>query len=186
MHGVTNTGQKVIGTDSVRGYQTDDELKFHNDGGDAFLLLCIRAAKEGGVSKLLSAAALFNAILERRPDLAQVLQSPFYFDSRAQNPNDAAVQVVPIFIDYLDHLNVLYKRRYITTAQRFPDVPRLTESQVEALDLFDELCEDPSLHLAFSMQRGDMLVGNNYSILHSRTKYVDFDEPQHRRLMYRL
>src|SRR5690606_15952195 len=110
----------------------------------------------------------------------------FYFDSHAQNPNDAAVHVIPIFIDYLHHLNLLYKRCYITTFLRFPYVPRLTGSHVESLDLFDSPCEDPSLHLAFSMQRGDMLVGNNYSILHSRTKYVDFDEPQHRRLMYRL
>lgn len=186
LHSVTNTGKTIATSDTARGYETDDELKFHNDGGDVFMLLCLRTAREGGVSKLVSAAALFNAILDERPDLAAVLQQPFYFDSRAQNVNEKKVQVVPIFTEYMGYLNVLYKRRYIVTAQRFPDVPRLTPEQVEALDIFDRLCADPALQLSFSMQPGDIQIGNNYSILHSRTKYVDHDEPERRRHLYRL
>src|SRR5690606_20333934 len=96
LHSVTNTGKVVAGSDSVRGYETDDELNFHNDGGDAFVLLCRNISKEGGVSKLVSVGALFNAILDERPDLAEVLQQPFYFDARAQNINEKKVQVVPI------------------------------------------------------------------------------------------
>ncbi|HYG42397.1 MAG TPA: TauD/TfdA family dioxygenase [Bordetella sp.] len=186
LHSVTNTGKTVANSDTTRGYETDDELKFHNDGGDVFMLLCLRTAKAGGVSKLVSAGALFNAILDERPDLAAVLQQPFYFDSRAQNVNESKVQVVPIFTEYMGHLNVLYKRRYIVTAQRFPDIPRLTPEQVEALDIFDRLCADPALQLSFSMQPGDIQIGNNYSILHSRTKYVDHDEPERRRHLYRV
>src|SRR5690606_1717459 len=181
LHSVTNTGKVVAGSDSVRGYETDDELNFHNDGGDAFVLLCRNISKEGGVSKLVSVGALFNAILDERPDLAAVLQQPFYFDSRAQNLNESNVQVVPIFNEHEGYLNVLYKRRYLNTAQRFPEVPRLTEAQIEALDLFDRLCADPALHLAFEMQPGDIQIGNNYSVLHARTKYVDYDEPERRR-----
>lgn len=186
LHSVTNTGKTIVNSDSTRGYETDDELKFHNDGGDVFMLLCQRIAKEGGVSKLVSVGALFNAILAERPDLAQVLQQPYYFDSRAQNVNEKKVQVVPIFTEYMGRLNVLYKRRYIETAQRFPEVPRLTEEQIEALNLFDRLCSDPKLQLSFSMQPGDIQIGNNYSLLHSRTKYVDFDEPDRRRHLFRL
>lgn len=47
MHSVTNTHQRVEGSNEVRSYQTDDELTFHNDGGDAFMLLCLRTAKAG-------------------------------------------------------------------------------------------------------------------------------------------
>lgn len=186
LHSVTNTGKTIAASDTARGYETDDELKFHNDGGDVFMLLCLRTAKEGGVSKLVSAGALFNAILDERPDLAAVLQQPFHFDSRAQNVNESKVQVVPVFTEHQGYLNVLYKRRYIVTAQRFPDIPRLTPEQVEALDIFDRLCADPTLQLSFSMQPGDIQIGNNYSILHSRTKYVDHDDPQRRRHLYRL
>lgn len=186
LHSVTNTGKRIEGSDSTRGYETDDELKFHNDGGDAFMLLCLRTAKEGGISKLVSVGTLFNTILERRPDLAAVLQEPFYFDSRSQNPNDAKVQVVPVFTAHQGYLNVLYKRRYVEAAQRFEDVPRLTVLQREALDLFDQLCNSPDLNLSFSMQEGDIQIGNNYSVLHSRTSYTDHDDPALRRHLYRV
>ena len=45
------------------------------------------------------------------------------------------MQAVPIFSYHRGKLNVLYKRRFIETAQRFPEVPRLTARQIEALDI---------------------------------------------------
>ena len=96
MHQVTDTGKRVEGDNSTRGYETNDELMFHNDGGDAFMLLCMRTARTGGTSKLMSTGALFNEILRRRPDLARVVQQPFHFDSRAQNAADIKAQSVPI------------------------------------------------------------------------------------------
>jgi hypothetical protein len=186
MHSVTNTGKRVETSESTRGYETDDELRFHNDGGDAFMLLCLKTAREGGISKLMSVGTLFNAILARRPDLAEVLQQPFYFDARAQNPLAKKVQIVPVFVEHEGLLNVLYKRRYIETAQRFDDVPRLTPLQREALDLFDKMCADPTLHLAFTMEPGDIQIGNNYALLHSRTSYQDHDDVSLRRHLLRV
>ena len=81
---------------------------------------------------------------------------------------------------------MLYKRRYITLAQRFEDVPRLTPLQTEALDLLDQLCNDPDMHLEFTMQTGDILLGNNYATLHSRTSYQDHDDPALRRHLLRV
>jgi hypothetical protein len=186
MHSVTDTGKEVEVNESNRGYETDDELKFHNDGGDVFMLLCLRTALSGGISKLVSVGALFNEVLRRRPDLAAVLQEPFHFDARSQNPLGIRVQSVPIFNYHEGHLSALYKRRHITLAQRFPEVPRLTELQMEALDLLDELCNDPDMHLSFSMHPGDIQIGNNYSILHSRTKYNDHVEPERKRHLLRV
>ena len=185
MHQVTDTGKRVDGDNSTRGYETNDELHFHNDGGDAFMLLCVRAAQEGGMSKLVSVGALFNEMLRRRPDLARVAQQPFHFDSRSQNAAEK-VQVVPVFTWHAGRLNVLYKRRYIETGQRFPEVPRLTPAQVEALDLIDAICADPAFHLSFQMQQGDIQIGNNFSVLHSRTSYRDWPEADRRRLLLRV
>jgi hypothetical protein len=186
MHQVTDTGKSVQGSDSTRGFETNNELQFHNDGGDAFMLLCIRSAQSGGTSKLMSVGALFNEMLRRRPDLARVAQEPFHFDSRAQNPADLKVQSVPILTWYAGRLNALHKRRYIETAQRFPEVPRLTPQQWEVLDLIDEICADPAGHLSFDMQPGDMQIASNFSILHSRTEYQDFPEADRRRLLLRI
>lgn len=187
MHDITDTGKKVEGSDATRGFETNDELNFHNDGGDAFLLLCLRTARSGGVSKLLSVSAMFNEVLARRPDLARVLQEPFHFDARAQALSGAPrVQTVPILLHHAGHLSGLYKRRYIETGQRFEEVPRLTPLQIEALDLVDSICNDPDAHLSFEMEPGDIQIGNNYAVFHSRTRYQDHDEPEKRRHLLRV
>ena len=120
----------------------------------------MRPAKSGGVSKLMSAGALFNEILRRRPDLARVAQQPFHFDSRAQNPADVKVQSVPIFTWHAGHLNVLHKRGYIKTAQRFPEVPRLTGEQTEVLDMIEQRMGEIARHTAaaFGMECSFALV----------------------------
>jgi hypothetical protein len=116
LHDVRDTGQRVNTTDNVRSYQTNDELRFHNDGAGAFLLLCLRPAQSGGTSKLVSAVAVFNEIVRTRPDLAEVLQRPFHFDARGQHPEGLKVQSVPIFAFHGGRLSVLYKRNYIELA----------------------------------------------------------------------
>src|SRR5690606_6989485 len=84
MHSVTNTAMKVLTTNTVRSYHTDDELTFHNDGGDAFMLLCLRTAVSGGVSKLVSAATIYNEVRRRRPELLPLLEEPWHYDTRGQ------------------------------------------------------------------------------------------------------
>ena len=70
-------------------------------------------------------------------------------------------------------------RKNITAAQRdFPEVPRLTPEQIEALDLLDQLMADDSLCFSMWLERGDMQLLNSYVTLHSRTDFEDFDEPE--------
>jgi len=44
-------------------------LRFHTDRCDVVSLLCVRQARIGGHSQLVSTPAIHNAMLERRPDL---------------------------------------------------------------------------------------------------------------------
>ena len=52
---------------------SNGRLRFHTDRTDVVSLLCVRQARSGGVSKICSSAAVHNAMLERRPDLLEVL-----------------------------------------------------------------------------------------------------------------
>ena len=185
LHHVRDTG-KDLDTHHVRAYQTNRAIGYHNDGADVFLLLCLQAAPRGGRTKLVSSVAIFNQILERRPDLARVLQQPFYFDARGQQAEGRPpCQQVPIFNFHEGYLSVLYKREYIDLAQRFPQVPPLTARQNEALDLLDEICDEFALE--FDVGPGDILVANNYDMLHARSAYQDDDGPATRqRHMLRL
>lgn len=187
MHDIRDIGQKVETTANIRGFQTNDELHFHNDGGDAFMLLCLRTALSGGTSKLVSVAALFNRVLKDRPDLAEVLQQPFHFDARQQQASGRPkVQVVPLLLWHAGRLHAIHKRAYIRTAQRFEDVPRLTRAQEEALDLVDAICADPAFHLSFEMQPGDIQLGSNHAVFHSRTNYQDHADPALKRHLLRV
>ena len=186
LHVVTDTGATVKNSDNIRGFQTNQELQFHTDGGDAFGLLCVRPAKKGGLSKLVSSVAIFKEIERLRPDLAHELQKNFYFDTRAQNPNENKSQNVPVFIKHDGLVSALYKRQYIETAQRFSDVPKLTTKQIEALDMVDSLCNDAEFCFDIKLKPGDMEIANNATTFHSRENYQDYDDINKRRCMLRL
>jgi Taurine catabolism dioxygenase TauD, TfdA family len=83
-------------------------------------------------------------------------------------------------------LTGLYQRQYVDSAQRFPDAPRLTPAQVEALDLFDTLTNDPTLHLSMQLQPGDMQFVYNHGLLHDRTSFRDWPEAPKKRHLLRL
>ena len=186
LHVVTDTGVTVKSSDNIRGFQTNQELQFHTDGGDAFGLLCVRPAKEGGLSKLVSSVAIFKEIERLRPDLASELQENFYFDTRAQNPNESKFQSVPVFIKHDGLVSALYKRQYIETAQRFSEVPKLTVKQIEALNMVDTLCNNEEFCFDIKLRPGDMEVANNATTFHSRENYQDYDDIKKRRCMFRL
>ncbi len=170
-----------------RVYETNSEQVFHTDGGDMVMLLCRRAAKSGGTSRMVSAVTLFNEIIKRAPELAPVVQMPFHVDARGQQlPGRPRCQIHPIFIEHAGRMNVLHKRHYIDTAQRFEEVPALSEEQTRALDLIDEICTDPNVQLNFDMKPGDIQMASNFTILHSRDAFEDFPNLADRRHMLRL
>jgi hypothetical protein len=95
------------------------------------------------------------------------------------------VQISPIFNFFDGRLSALYKRRYLVSAQRFPEVPRLTEAQEQAIQLIEDICNDSTVQMNFYMQPGDVQIANNYSVLHARSKYEDFEDPSERRHLLR-
>ena len=54
------------------------------------------------------------------------------------------------------------------------------------MDLFDEIAGSDALRLDMEFDDGDIQILNNHWILHSRTVYEDFEEPERRRHLMRL
>jgi len=171
----------------ARGYQTRSHLPFHNDSTDVVGLLCLHEAKSGGESRIVSSTAIHNEILAERPDLWKVLCEPFCVDRRGEeSEGQKPFYVTPCFNMLHGKLFVRYNRNYIQTAQRLPEVPRLSAQQEEALEMMDSLCNDPRFYLDMSLEPGDMQFICNYVVLHSRTDYEDWPEPQRKRHLLRL
>lgn len=172
---------------NVRIYQTRERQTFHTDSADLVGLLCLQTAKEGGLSALVSAATLYNEMRARRPELATWMFAPVATDRRGEVPAGMKPYfTIPVLNWYAGSLSVIYQRQYIDSAQRFEDVPRLTPQQIEALDFFDALTDDPALNFTMALEVGDMQFVHNHALLHDRTGFVDWDEPERRRYLLRL
>lgn len=171
-----------------RGYNTNAGLDFHQDSCDIVALLCRRTAKSGGTSKVVSSIALKQEIQKRRPDLIPVLESPFFHSyQNTQDPSQPAYYRLPIFGNHPEYFAARTNRKNIMAAQRdFPEIPRLSAAQLEALDLLDELMPSDEFCYSMELERGDMQLLNNYVTLHSRTPFEDFEEPDLKRHLLRL
>jgi hypothetical protein len=172
---------------SVRIYQTNERQTYHTDSCDVVGLLCLQTAKRGGLSTLVSSITIFNEMRRRRPDLLALLFEPIATDRRGEVPAGMKPYFeIPVFNWHAGQLSAIYQRQYIDSAQRFADAPRLTSAQIEALDLFDDLANDPALHLHMEFRPGDIQFVHNHTLLHDRTAFEDRDEPERRRHLLRL
>lgn len=172
---------------NVRIYQTHERQTYHTDSCDIVGLLCLKTAKSGGLSALVSSTTIFNEMRKRRPDLLQQLFQPLATDRRGEVPEGQKPYFeIPVFNWHKGYLTAIYQRQYIDSAQRFADAPRLTPQQVEALDMFDQLANDPALNLFMEFKPGDVQLVHNHTMLHDRTGFEDWPEPERRRHLLRL
>jgi hypothetical protein len=172
---------------NVRIYQTRERQNYHTDSCDVVALLCLQRAKAGGLSSLVSSVTIFNEMREHRPDLARVLFEPIETDRRGEVPaGEKLFFSIPVFNWYSGLLSTIYHRNYIESARRFADVPPLTMEQLEALNLFDQLANDPALHFQMEFRPGDIQLVHNHTLLHDRTAFEDWPEPERKRHLLRL
>ncbi|HEY0993376.1 MAG TPA: TauD/TfdA family dioxygenase [Kofleriaceae bacterium] len=172
---------------ATRLYQTNQRQGFHTDSADVVALLCLRTAQRGGRSSLASAAAAFNAVHARAPELAGALFETVATDHRGEHPPGARPWFeIPVLSFLDDRLTVIYQRRYIDSAQRFTGAPQLDDRQRAALDALDTALDDPDLHLEMDLEPGDVQLVHNHQLLHDRTAFVDDPDPARRRHLLRL
>src|SRR5215467_6312257 len=185
---VYDLGQGLSATNpNLRSYATAERQNFHIDRCDVVALLCLRQAKSGGLSSIVSSMTVHNTIAQRRPDLLERLYQPFPVDRRGEVPEGKAPYFdAPVFNAYRGRVSVLYSRLHIGSAQRFPEARRLTAEDIEALDMLTELAGDPELRLDMNFMPGDIQFLHNHTILHARSGYEDWPEPERKRHLLRL
>ena len=184
---IYDLGGSSANNPNIRSYATSERQSFHIDRCDVVALLCLRRAKSGGLSAIVSSMTLHNVMAERRPDLLERLYQPLPIDRRGEVPEGKApFYEAPVFNEYAGRLSVLYSRLHIGSAQRFPEARRLTPEDIEALDMLAELAGDPELRLDMTFMPGDIQFLHNHTILHARTGYEDWPEVERKRHLLRL
>lgn len=171
----------------AEAFNRKDAFEMHADSCcDVLGLLCVRQAKKGGESAFASSTAVFNEMLLRgRIDAVATLAGGGFFrdktrfhadvsaDCFSAGPHAAGpVWEMPVFS---------WRRGYFTSAynanlnrqceERYG--LRLSPSQREAMALFDEIANAPEMKLSLRLQRGDIALVNNLTIMHSRSTFED-------------
>jgi len=183
---VFDQGRKY-GAIDVRGYETNAYLPFHTDGCEIVGLLCLRRAKSGGLSSIASAVAVHEEIARAHPEYLEPLRRGFHYIRReaALTESPVSEKRVAVFGEKDGVVSCRIVSNQIEAASRKMEKP-LQGLERAALDLFVELSGSKALRLDMDLEQGDIQLVNNYTILHSRTEYEDWPEPERRRHMLRL
>ncbi len=164
---------------------TNGALRHHTDRTDVVSLLCVRQAAIGGSSTICSSVSVMNQMVDRRPDLAAELFEPYYRSRHGEESDNADdVYPLPIFGMQDGRFTSHFSLTYIEAAHESGAVPRLTDSQSEALALLLELARELSFEM--TLDPGDVQFLNSHVTYHGRSPFEDDPTAGRDRLLMRL
>jgi alpha-ketoglutarate-dependent taurine dioxygenase len=189
LYDVRDYGQDV--RSGARFSVTSAESSFHTDASfsdgvvDYVGLLCLKPARAGGLSQLVDGRAVYEELSSRHPEALAVLTQPFHVDRRGgARPGEPPTAFCPV-LRREGGLVYRYLRYWIEAGHDRAGVP-LTAAQTAALDALDAVLNEEPLRAEFYLRAGEAFFINNRWLLHNRTAFEDFDEPQRRRHLVRL
>ena len=174
-----------------RYHETKEGGSHHTDSPqwedvpDYLGLFCVHNAKKGGTNLFLSAYTIHNRILKGRKDLLNILYEKFHFDKRGEfKEGESSTVFEPIFKFKDGKLYFRYLRNYIDAGHDIQNQP-LSESQKEALTYLDNSMLEEDMIMSYDLKPDDMVFSDNHWIVHGRTAFEDYDDPNLKRLMLR-
>src|SRR2546427_2946185 len=190
IYAVRDTGKAL--EYGVRRSVTNLELQFHTDAPWLALppervgLLCLRPAREGGVSQVVSLATVHNELQRRHPDLLPRFYRPFPWDRQAEHaPGADKGAWRAMFPPDGRDLVARHNEALVVNAEALTGTPRDPEGS-EALVPVAAIPEAPELRVEFTVERGQIQYLDNLSVAHSRTAFQDAGEPHLKRHLIRL
>jgi hypothetical protein len=151
-------------------------------------LACWQKARSGGASVLVSGVTVHDEMRRRAPELLAPLYRGYHYHRLGEEGADeesTTPYTVPVFSIIKNQLSCRYQRAGIAAGHRSRGVP-LTAEDIAAFDLFDEIAKAPENRLAFHLERGEMMVVNNYTVMHARSQFENHPEPERQRRLVRL
>ena len=181
---------RTLADPNARAYQTRQRMDFHTDmlPVDLVGLFCLRAARSGGASKVVSALTVHNVLREERPDLLEILYGTFTVDWRGEEPaGEQPWFALPMFSACAGRVTTrICSRTYFESAARFGEQYGPTRAQRAALEAVQDIANRPELVLSMDFQEGDIQLINNHITLHAREAYEDYPEPGRERHLLRM
>lgn len=164
------------------------ELGLHTDVTGMLSLACWNPARRGGSTVLASGVTIHNEIARRAPHLLEVLYRGFHYHRLGeQSPHQEPVTPfrIPVFAVRNGQISVRCARAGFVAGHHELHLP-FSAKEVEALDLFDEIAGEPGNRLTFPLEAGDLVVINNYVVMHAIEAFEDYDQPACKRRLLRM
>lgn len=174
--------------DKSHYYHQGGPLPMHMDPVDVAGLLCIREAKQGGASRIVSSLTVHNEILHERPDLLEILYRGYRQrrrEHRRQGRPALTEYYCPVFADVGGDMVCNYLPRPILLTEQ-EGLVVFTPEEREALEILDKTAARDDLRLEMDFQPGDIQLVNNRHVMHGRADYEDHEALERRRLLLRL
>jgi hypothetical protein len=174
-----------------RGYHKGGSQPFHSDACDVVGLICLRAARSGGASRIASMAAVHDTMLRRRPDLVEVLYRGYPHrrtELDAQFGTGMLVTPGPLAVFSRapqGEWSCFFRGGSAAMYRRGADA-MLPPAAVEAIDEVDRLAGSDEYLLDMNFHEGDIQFLNNRLVIHCRTDYEDAPEVARRRHLLRV
>jgi len=172
--------------ESARGYTSRRELSLHVDLGQVVGLMCVRQGRSGGESQYASGLAVYEEIRAKRPDLLPILHRGFPYHRRGEEaPGQPQITPynIPVFSEREGRVSVFMVREIINAAYR--ELKRsFTPEEIDAIDTFRATARE--LQFETRLEAGEASFLNNYTIMHARSEFEDWGDPDKNRLMLRL
>jgi len=192
VYDVHDTGRQALPGSGVRPDKTNIDLQFHNDNSYNSMmpefvgLLCVRPAREGGMSRVMSFATVHNALRERHHEVLPRLYEPFWFDRQREfHPGEPETFSAPLFIRDGERLKARMSLHQIRGGYALKG-GAMDNATVAALEAIKDVFADDALQFQFRLKAGEIQYVANREIGHSRTEFHDFEEAGRRRLLIRL
>ena len=185
---VTDHGND-ISRGNTRGYTTSAALHPHSDMCQMTGLLCVRPAAQGGESQVASSLAIYNRIRKTKPEYLETLFRGFHHDLRGEGPKASIDEVtnhrVPVFSECEGWLSCGFNPKICINGEKKRGTP-VSNNEAKALEYVSEVASQPDLSYELTLQAGDIQFVNNHAVLHSRSNFLDTNDPAKRRKLFRL
>lgn len=174
-------------TGTGRGYSSNADLDFHTDSSDIIFLSCFNKAVSGGKTIISSSMAGHDVMVREYPDQVKWLYEPIAFSRQGeQAPDEGPYVVMPIFSECKGKWFGRWNWNRVRSAQKIEGAPQLKPEQFAALEQFDQVMRRPDVAYEMWLEPGDVQIISSHVTLHSRTEFVDHEDPAKKRLLYRL
>ncbi|MFZ5491082.1 MAG: TauD/TfdA family dioxygenase [Pseudomonadota bacterium] len=170
-----------------RYYGIGGPIEVHMDPVDVTGLMCLTPAMRGGATPLMSSFAVHNVILAERPDLLAVLYRGFHYGSETVIKGGLPITEhrIPVFNFLTGEPDCFF----LPAAIRGPNgEPRgeLPAIEREAINYLQAVADRPEMKIDMLIDPATVQFINNRVILHARSDYQDWAEPERKRHLLRM